>query len=261
MPMILLPPSEGKTSPSHGDVLTLKKLSYFGLNDSREQVLAALGQVSNGAIEDARKVLGISAKQDFEILRNREIFSSPCAPAHQIYTGVLFDAIGLDSFSNSQLAKLIRTTNVVSALFGLIGVGDLIPAYRLSGDANLPITGSLAQHWTSQISQELSKSKSMVIDLRSGIYQKLGPIPEQISNNTVVPRVLQKMSSGPPKVVSHHNKTTKGRIVRAIIQHKAKVETFDELAQLIAKLDADVAVVAPKKIGLPFTLDVVISAH
>jgi cytoplasmic iron level regulating protein YaaA (DUF328/UPF0246 family) len=261
MPMILLPPSEGKTSPISGDSLCLDDLSYSGLNKSREQVLTALEVVSKGEIEQARKIIGISAKQDFEIQRNREIFSSPCAPAHQIYTGVLFDAIGMDSLNKSQLAKLNRLTNVVSALFGLITLGDLIPTYRLSGDANLPIVGSLAKHWSPQITQELSKVKSMVIDLRSGIYQKLGPIPKEISENSVIPRVMQKMSSGPPKVVSHHNKATKGRIVRAIIEHKAKIESIEDLAELIAKLDADVSVVKPAKGQSARILDVVIAAH
>ncbi len=261
MPLILLPPSEGKTSPAKGDLLCLDNLSYPALNNSREQVLTALDVVSTGEIDEARKTIGISAKQDFEILRNREIFSSPCAPAHQIYTGVLFDAIGMGSLSKSQLAKLTQITNVVSALFGLITLGDVIPTYRLSGDAKLPIVGSLAKHWSPLISQELSQVKSMVIDLRSGIYQKLGPIPIETAENSVIPRVMQKMSSGPPKVVSHHNKATKGRIVRAIIQHKAKIETVDDLAELIAKLDADVAVVKPTKSQSARILDVVIAAH
>ena len=261
MPMILLPPSESKTSPTSGDFLDLDKLSYGELNISRRQVLGALEVVSRGAIEGARKTLGISAKQDFEIFRNREILSSPCAPAYQIYSGVLFDAIGMETFTKKELSRLIESTNVVSALFGLIGVGDFIPAYRLSADAKLPKISSLAKQWAGQVAQQLAPSTEMVIDLRSGMYQKLGPIPSEISENTVVPRVMQKMSIGPPKVISHHNKATKGRIVRALIRHKTRVDNFDNLAQLVAELGADVAVVKPTKNGMPFSLDVVISEH
>jgi cytoplasmic iron level regulating protein YaaA (DUF328/UPF0246 family) len=57
------------------------------------------------------------------------------------------------------------------------------------------------------------------------------------------------MKSGPPKVVSHHNKATKGRILRAIAQSKTKVKTIDDLAQIIRMLGADVALNAPDKAG------------
>ena len=258
MVMILLPPSEGKTVPQTKATLDLSKLSFTELTELRSKTIGSLVKVSEGRVSAARKILGLTENQDDEIARNHDLHNKPVAPAMHVYTGVLFDAIGIDTLSKTAVKRFARDTYVVSALFGLISVTDQIPAYRLSGSATLPKIGTLASLWNSAVSELLHKADDFMIDLRSGVYQKLGQIPDDAAPRAVVPRILQKMPSGPPKLVSHHNKATKGRIVRAIAESGKSLKSVEALAEVVAALGADVEVISPSNSAKPFGLDVVV---
>ena len=132
MAIILLPPSEGKTPASTGPRLKLASLSFPELTATREKVLASLMSLSSGPQKKALSTLGISAKQISELENNQRLLTGHCGPAWQIYTGVLFGALDPQSLSTAQRTKLSKSTYVQSALFGLVGFDDKIPAYRLS---------------------------------------------------------------------------------------------------------------------------------
>ena len=147
---------------------------------------------------------------------------------------------------------------VVSALFGLISITDQIPVYRLSGDTVVPKIGSLTKFWSESVSALITDQDEFVIDLRSGNYVKLGPIGKDIADQVVVPRIMQKMTKGAPKVVSHSNKATKGRLVRALAQSAKSVTSIEQLADITAKVALDVEVIKPAKAGTPWGLDVIV---
>jgi len=256
--MILLPPSEGKTVPQTKATLDLSTLSFTELTELRSKTIDSLVKVSEGRVSAARKIIGVTANQDAEIERNHDLLNKPVAPAMHVYTGVLFGAIGIDSLAKSALKNFSRDAYVVSALFGLISVADHIPAYRLSGSTTLPKIGTLSSLWNGPVAQVLSNANEFIIDLRSGTYQKIGQIPAAAASNAVVPRILQKMPSGPPKVVSHHNKATKGRIVRAVAESGKSLKSVEALAEVIAGLGADVEIIKPSNPAKPFGLDVVV---
>jgi hypothetical protein len=87
----------------------------------------------------------------------------------------------------------------------------------------------------------------------------LAPLPKSVAEQVVVVKILQKMPSGPPKVVSHHNKATKGRIIRQIVTSGSVPTTVDQLGKTISKLKADVDLVKPKSAGQPLALNVVVA--
>ena len=256
MTIVLLPPSESKVSPESGPKLNLANLAFAELTDKRSEAIAGLIKLSSGSQARALSALGISKKQEFELIRNQNLFTAATAPAWQIYSGVLFEALDAKSLTALQLKKLCNLTYVQSALFGLVSFGDLIPAYRLSGDSLLPKIGSLPKFWGSVCTELLAQESELIIDLRSGTYTKLGPLP--IGQTSVVPKILQRMKSGPPKVVSHHNKATKGRILRALVQSKSKLKSIDDLAKIITELGADVEIKVPTRSTDPVVLEVVV---
>lgn len=258
--MILLPPSEGKTDGTNKKVLNLEKLSYLNLTSKRVELLKAVIAMAKGPTAKTRSILSISAKQDFEILRDQQLLTAPTGPAWSVYTGVLYDAIGIATLSPTAKAKFEKDNFVVSALFGLISASDVIPAYRLSGDTVVPKIGTLGKFWGNEITNALSASEDFVIDLRSGNYVKLGATPASIADQVVVPRIMQHMPKGAPKVVSHSNKASKGRIVRALAESPKSISSVDELAKIVAKVSRDVQVINPKKAGLPWGLDVIVDA-
>ena len=139
-----------------------------------------------------------------------------------------------------------------------MGFSDPIVAYRLSGDTTLPGIGSLAGYWRDSLGPLLESEPELLIDLRSGSYVKLAPLPKSVAERAVVPRVLQKMASGPPKLITHFNKATKGRIVRAVAQYRGKLKDARDFAELVAKQGADVVLLPPTRAGEPQRLDIVI---
>ena len=148
MTMILLPPSEGKTDATGKQKLDFKKLSFPELTKQRQELATTVVAMANGPAAKARAALAISVKQDFEIERDQKLLTAGTGPAWSVYTGVLYDAIEIDSLSAKTKSKFESENFVVSALFGLINVTDRIPAYRLSGDTVVPKIGSLTRFWS-----------------------------------------------------------------------------------------------------------------
>ncbi len=258
MTMFLLPPSETKLDATGKAKLSLKSLSFAELNPVRTQLINALVDYSSGSPTKARAALGLSTKQDFERIRNTVLKSAPTASAWKVYSGVLYDAINAEALSSAAIKKLTNNVFVQSALFGLISLGDQIPAYRLSADTKLPKIGSISNLWVNSCREIFQSTSEFIVDLRSGQYVNLAPIPKDVSAQVVVVKILQKMPSGPPKVVSHHNKATKGRIIREVVTQTKVPVNLDQLAKVITKLGAQVDLVKTKKISNFNTLNVVV---
>ncbi len=152
--LILLPPSEGKTPATAGDAVDWASLSFPELNTYRAKVLEGLGTVS--AHEDALALLGVGASLRADVERNTRLHAEPAAPAHQVYSGVLYDALGYDSLTAAQRRKADESVLVISALWGAIRFGDSVPAYRLSMGTALPDVGRLASFWKPQLTAALA---------------------------------------------------------------------------------------------------------
>jgi len=218
---LLLPPSEGKTPPADGPALDLESLSLPELTATRSRVLAALLRLARGPEGRARAVLGLSPRQLDELARDAGLDAEPCASAGQVYTGVLYDALDLASLPTAARRRAERMVLVSSGLFGMLRLTDPIPAYRLSGDTDLPGVGPLAAAWRGPLEEALTTplARGLVVDLRSGAYAAHWTPRGAVAERAVTVRVLQEVRSGRTvtrKVVSHHNKATKGRLVRAL---------------------------------------------
>ena len=256
--LILLPPSEGKTSPTKGPRLAWPKLSFPELATVRKEVADALVRLCNGPAAKARTALGISARQDDELARNQALLTAPTAPAGDVYTGVLYDALDLASLDARARRRAASDIAIASALFGLLRVTDRIPAYRLSGDTTLPGVGRLAGAWREPVTDAITAAagRGVVLDLRSSAYVALGPVPPERAERTVVARVLQE-KAGKRTIVSHHNKATKGRIVRGLLG-ETKPRTVDDLAGALGAAGYRVELAPPAGDGKPWTIDVVV---
>lgn len=223
--LILLPPSEGKTPSERGSRLAVRRLSFPALAPVRERLLTELAALS-GKERTALRVLGLSAGQVDELARNRSLRSAPCAPAIEVYTGVLYEALDVATLSAAQRSRLDRSVAIGSALWGLVRADDRIPAYRISGGTTLPGVGSVAAVWREPITAVLAVESGPILDLRSGAYQ-FGTLPQR--DEVAVGRVLLERD-GRRSVVSHHNKATKGRAVRALVTARRTHRTLADIA-------------------------------
>ncbi|WEV73060.1 peroxide stress protein YaaA [Bifidobacterium sp. ESL0790] len=234
---LLLPPSEGKSAPADGPAFDMDRLSFPELNESRETVLSALIEVSRR--DDAAKILKVRAKGSQEIIAQRDMLNAPCAPAREVYTGVLYEA-----------AKLRHNDDVLifSGLFGVTSGEDPIPSYRLSMNVSLPSIGPLKTFWRKALAgwspdtgfaeeletphqgsvnkaigdmtarQESSISGStrnvdVTVDLRSELYRVTKPALSHDNGEWYDVRIANSHN----KTVSHMAKHYRGLLTRALL--------------------------------------------
>ncbi|MCB8957992.1 MAG: peroxide stress protein YaaA [Nocardioides sp.] len=232
--LILLPPSEGKTAARRGRPLDLGTLSFPALTEPRARVIDALVDLCEGSPEDAARTLGIGSTQLDLVRLDRELRTTPTQRADHTYTGVLYDALDVATLSAAAKRRAATRVAVTSSVFGLVRTGDRIPAYRLSGDTTLPGLGPVAATWREHLGPVVTDAvgSGLLVDLRSGTYVAFWR-PAGVRTATV--RVLHE-HQGRRKVVSHFNKATKGRIVRALLEAGADPRTPARLADALRDL-------------------------
>lgn len=251
--LILLPPSEGKAAPRRGAPLDLGSLAFADeLRPAREAVLQALLALCNGPVEEAVRILDLPPGLAGEIQRNRTLLTAPTATAAKVYTGVLFEHLGLETLDAAAKRRANRSVLIASGLWGLVAPGDRIPAYRLSGGVSLPPLGALAGHWRPALAATIPQraAKGLILDLRSGTYVNAWRPTGALAERTVAVRVTQN-----GKVVSHHNKATKGLLARALLTGGVDPRKPEALAQFCAELGFGVAL-EPAVAGRPRELGV-----
>lgn len=246
--IVLLPPSETKRTGGDGPPLRLDSLGCPALTPLREALVDQL--VSLAADRPAcRAALGLSAAQDAEIERNATLREAPTLPAVSLYTGVLYDALDINSMRGAAAIRARDRLAVGSALFGLLRADDQVPAYRLSATSKLPGNPGLSTRWRPLLEPALAElaADELIVDLRSGSYAALGRIP-----NAVRVQVLAEHSDGRRTVVSHFNKAHKGRLARVLAGTRSEPDDAAAVAAVarrsgmrVERQDSELTVVVP----------------
>ncbi|MCX5269608.1 peroxide stress protein YaaA [Streptomyces sp. NBC_00199] len=255
--LVLLPPSEGKASSGRGAPLKPEALSLPGLGAAREAVLDELVELCAADEEKAREVLGLSEGLRGEIAKNTRLRTAGARPAGEIYTGVLYDSLGLASLDAAAKRRAARSLLVFSGLWGAVRVTDRIPSYRCSMGVRLPGLGALGAHWRTPMESALSEAagSGLVLDLRSAAYAAAWKPKGEVAARTASVRVLHAPTR---KVVSHFNKATKGRIVRSLLTAGIAPKGPAELVEALRDLGYVVEEQAPARAGAARTLDVLV---
>jgi cytoplasmic iron level regulating protein YaaA (DUF328/UPF0246 family) len=256
--LILLPPSEGKAAPRRGSRLSLDRLDFPDLHEARASMLAALVALCSDDPATAANTLGLGPTQVDDVARNARLATAPTARADRIYTGVLYDALGLDSLDAAARRRATRRLVIMSSLFGAVRPNDPIPSYRLSGDTTLPGLGTVGGHWRAHLGPTLTEAAGtgLVVDLRSSTYAAFWRPPVELGRQVATVRVLHQVGTQ-RKVVSHFNKATKGRIVRDLLTDSRAPGTPEHLAEHLGRLGWVVEPQPPTRAGQQ--LDVVVS--
>ena len=232
--LIVLPPSEGKAALGDGPALDLPQLSFPSLKASREIVLDALDALCKGP--EAQAVLGLSPGQLGEIDKNQVLRTTPALKAAELYTGVLYDNLGLASLSHEAAGRAAESLLIFSGLWGLLRITDRVPPYRLSMSVKLPPLGGLGAYWRRSITPILDAEPGLVVDLRSSTYAAAW----RPGVRAVAVRVLRD-----GKVVSHMAKATRGVIARSLLEGDADPQTPDELTKTLDHLGHSVTLEPP----------------
>ncbi|MGV0387691.1 YaaA family protein [Corynebacterium sanguinis] len=201
--LIVLPPSETKApGGSEGPM----SLSFPALDPVCSSLLDDLSALT---VPEMMKALKLPASKSAEATENRTLRTAPVMPALVRYTGVLYDALDPATLPAEARSRLI----IASALFGLVRADDMIPRYRLSGGSKLPAADgtlpTMKARWGASISEVLSEL-GFIVDMRSGAYLALGPVPGAVTVH------VETEVDGQRKVVSHFNKRYKGELARVL---------------------------------------------
>ena len=257
--LILLPPSEGKTAPASGPSLDLDSLlDAERLTAARREVMSALAGVSRSA--EAASVLGLGPRNAEQVGINLSLETSPCVSAHRLFTGVLYEAAGLDSIAEDPTgrAALERHCVVFSGLWGILSPTDLVPDHRLSMGTSLPGPGRLPAFWKPYLGPSLTgmAAQGLMVDCRSADYAAAWKPAAHDGIEVATVRVVRTADDGSRKVVSHMAKHAcgllAGELIRAVaggpLPASARV---DDIARVAGRLDGidDVEVSEPDRQG------------
>ncbi len=194
---ILLPPSEGKTAAIHGPACDLATLSFH------EQLSA------------------IRARQ--WRLQPLATTRCPSAPAHSVYSGVLYAALGYPSLRSAARTRADRSIVIISALFGALRLTDEIPAYKATMSSSL---------WRTAVTEALDADPhEVVVDCRSSTYAGVYTPP---ANRTVAVRVF-KQSGRQRTVITHMSKHYRGLVARALVMSARTPRTPEAVAHLVSQ--------------------------
>jgi uncharacterized protein len=233
--LVLLPPSEGKRAPDSGAPVDVASLTFPELAPRREKALRALVRMASGNRRRALENLGLSAGQAAEVDRDAGLLDAPAGPAGEVYTGVLFQHLDLASLPAAAVARAHEHVLVASALWGVVGLDDRIPAYRLSIGSRIPaLTRSgLAAWWRPALAKVLpDEPGGLVIDMRSGGYAAAWR-PRQATLIEV------KASTAAGRPISHMAKAVRGSVTRDLLLSKKPITSPEDVAT-IAERGADV---------------------
>ncbi|MER7582850.1 peroxide stress protein YaaA [Kitasatospora sp. NPDC097691] len=257
--LVLLPPSEGKAGSGDGGPVALDGLSLPGLTAARATVLDALVGLCRGDEDTAAEVLGLSPGLRGEIAKNAGLPTAGARPAGEVYTGVLFDNLGLATLDPAAYDRAERSLLVFSGLWGAVRISDRIPSYRCSMGVKLPGPGALGAYWRGATAAVLPEvADGLVLDLRSSAYAAAWKPAGEVASRTATVRVLQERG-GKRTVVSHFNKATKGRLVRDLLVAGAEPKTPGELMDALQELGHRVELAAEGTARKPWQLDVVVT--
>jgi len=190
-PLILLPPSEGKSSGGAGPVWAPGTMTDAALDAARRSVLKAArdaGAVARGA---------------------------PTAAASTRYTGVLYQELDWASLPSAAQRRGLQQVRTVSGLWGLVAPTDPIPTYRLKMSASVAPIGRLSTWWRPRLAPVLAglAAGRAVWDLLPNEHEAAMDWPSVAPGRLVTVRFLDVEG----RTVSHWNKLLKGSLVRWLL--------------------------------------------
>jgi hypothetical protein len=220
LPLILLPPSEGKARGGDGRPWTPGSLS-IDLDAQRKAAIRGLAAAMKGDETSRAKLLDVKGTAlAAATAANRAVAKAPTMPAIDRYTGVLYDALDHRSLGAVQRRRLDASVVIFSGLWGAVMPADPIPDYKLKMGAALTPMGKLSTWWRETLSARLTELAAgrHVWNLLPNEHAAAWQPPADLEQWTV--RFLQHRN-GKLATVSHDNKSLKGALVRFLLANPA----------------------------------------
>ncbi len=95
----------------------------------------------------------------------------------------------------------------------------------------------MSTYWNARLDEAMKEAagRGLVVDLRSSTYASFWRPDPETAKRVVTARVLHEVD-GKRKVVSHFNKATKGRLVRALLEDGGRPTSPERFAEHLRDL-------------------------
>ena len=149
--------------------------------------------------------------------------SAAPGPAIQVYTEVLYAALGWATLTKSQQQSANSLIAIISAKYGVVRPFDPIEPYKEKMDN---------KKLAAQVGEALDGAETeLIIDCRSSTYQTVWQSPAAI---TVEVKVFTRVA-GVKKVITHMSKKTRGEVTHEILKTSQRPKTPEELQMIVAQ--------------------------
>ena len=144
-------------------------------------------------------------------------------PAIEVYTGVLYAALGWDRLNKAAQKLGQSSIAIISAKYGVVRPMDSIQPYKEKINN---------KKLASKVAQALDGVESeLIVDCRSSTYQTVWQSPIAI---TVEIKVFTRVE-GVKKVITHMSKKTRGEVTHEILKATRIPKTPKELQTIVAQ--------------------------
>ena len=149
--------------------------------------------------------------------------SASPGPAVQVYTGVLYAALGWDRLNKAQQKIGQSSIAIISAKYGVLRPMDPIAPYKEKINN---------KKMAAQVAGALDGAETeLIIDCRSSTYQTVWQSPFAI---TVEVKVFTRVA-GDKKVITHMSKKTRGEVTHKVLTASQIPKTPEELQKIVAQ--------------------------
>ena len=149
--------------------------------------------------------------------------SADPGPAIQVYTGVLYAALGWNALSKAQQKLGQSSIMIISAKYGALRPLDPIEPYKEKIDNK-----EMAPKVAAVLNQNTSE---LIIDCRSSTYQTVWQSPIE---KTVEIKVFATVEDQ-KKVITHMSKKTRGEVTRHLLQTENEITNPHQLHAFVSQ--------------------------
>ena len=227
---ILLAPSKSQDPKT----ITLE-LPHRALMDERfsRHVMAQLKLLDRSRLAQAMHLSEVLADETYRLFHAFKPTLSPRTPALWHYTGVVYDQLTPDAYTETQHLYIDEHLRILSALYGLVHPYTPIWTYRL--DFTMKLDLGLKAHWKPLITQVL-KNEDLIVDLSSQEFASLLD-PKQLNIHRVE---FGQVKEGKLSIISTFAKQARGALAHQLILHGATtIEEMRSLSVLDYRVDLE----------------------
>lgn len=188
--------------------------------DESKEILNILKNLDKNQIEKIMKIKGELLEETYSNIINYEL--NPEIKAINLYNGVAFKKLELESYNSKELEYLNNSLIILSAMYGALNPFDNIKKYRL--DMTMKISeNSLYSFWSEKVTVYINEllsqdSEKILLNLASNEYSKM--INKKSLNFKMITIDFKEFKNGKYSSVSSFSKQGRGMLLNYLIKNQ-----------------------------------------